>query len=64
MPEKSSEVKSKGGERAPRSGSYFCSICLEAFSDKTRLDDHMKTHRELEVNDSSCRMESKPAGVF
>ena len=43
---------------------YFCTICFEAFGEKTMLDDHMKTHRELEVTISSCRMEEQPAGVF
>jgi hypothetical protein len=43
---------------------YFCTICYEAFGEKTMLDDHMKTHRELEVTISSCRMEEQPAGVF
>lgn len=43
---------------------YFCVICFEAFSEKESLDDHMKTHRELDVNESSCKMEEKPAGVF
>jgi hypothetical protein len=43
---------------------YFCTICFEAFGDKTKLEDHMKTHRELEVTVSACRMEEQPAGVF
>ncbi len=43
---------------------YFCAICYEAFAEKVKLDDHMKTHRELEVAISSCRMEEQPAGVF
>jgi hypothetical protein len=43
---------------------FFCNICYEAFVDKAQLDEHMKTHRELEVSASSCRMDAKPAGVF
>jgi hypothetical protein len=43
---------------------YFCTICFEAFGEKAKLEDHMKTHRELEVTISSCRMEEQPAGVF
>jgi hypothetical protein len=43
---------------------YFCTICFEAFRDKGSLDEHMKTHRELEVTTSACRMEAQPAGVF
>jgi hypothetical protein len=43
---------------------YFCTICFEAFRDRVSLDEHMKTHRELEVTPSACRMEAQPAGVF
>jgi hypothetical protein len=45
-------------------GNYFCAICYVAFEDKNKLDDHMRTHRELEVTADSCRMEEQPAGVF
>jgi Zinc finger, C2H2 type len=43
---------------------YFCPICYVAFRDQEQLNDHMKTHRELEVTAASCRMEEQPAGVF
>ena len=63
LPNESKKKSKRETEEAERRD-YFCTICFEAFSDKIKLDEHMKTHRELEVNASSCRMESKPAGVF
>ena len=49
---------------ASSKGDYFCALCYVAFEDRGKLDEHMKTHRELEVTTDSCRMEEQPAGVF
>ncbi|MDG6907639.1 MAG: C2H2-type zinc finger protein [Nitrososphaerota archaeon] len=58
----SSGVQSK--EVVPSdSAVYFCPICFQAFNSSELLEQHMKTHRELEISASSCRMLATPAGV-
>jgi hypothetical protein len=60
MPETSGERgKSEGSEKRD----FFCLICYRAFTSSEQLELHMKTHRELDVSESSCKMRPTPAGV-
>jgi len=42
---------------------YFCPICYRGFGSSSELEEHKKSHRELEVDETSCKMLAQPAGV-
>ena len=42
---------------------FFCAICYRGFDTSSELEEHSKSHRELEVDGSSCKMLAQPAGV-
>ncbi|HKW03885.1 MAG TPA: hypothetical protein VJN71_01180 [Nitrososphaerales archaeon] len=53
------------GEDELKEGSadYFCILCFVAFRTKELLNEHMKQHLELRVEESNCHLEATPAGV-
>ena len=55
-------AKTKSERKEIELGDY-CPICFQGFRSKDLLQDHMKTHLELEVQSSSCHMQATPAGV-
>ncbi len=57
-------AKPKSERKEIELGDYFCPICFQGFRSKDLLQDHMKTHLELEVQSSSCHMQATPAGVI
>lgn len=50
-------------ETSTDSIAYFCQICFRAFIEPEELEKHLKTHKELEISKSSCKMLATPAGV-
>ncbi|MDG7001873.1 MAG: C2H2-type zinc finger protein [Nitrososphaerota archaeon] len=60
-PDRSGEQADEGTYTQSRA--YFCPICYQAFENRDLLEKHMKTHRELEVSTTSCKMLARPAGV-
>jgi hypothetical protein len=47
-----------------RPPAYFCLICFQGFQSSEMLETHIKSHKELEVEESCCRMLAQPAGVI
>jgi len=43
---------------------YFCTICYRGFHSQQDLEMHARTHLELGIDNSSCRMLAQPAGVI
>ena len=56
-----SEEISSRKEREP---AFFCLICYRAFEMLSSLEEHIGSHKELSVKETSCAMRAVPAGVI